>query len=142
MLTATTTKSQNILLWFAPSLFTVALLVVAIVTASHPRAPLPGWIPGIVGLAMAWFAYVSVPRRITVNGERLILERPIGNISIPIVEVRRVNASQWNRGFVIVAAKKRRIFLLRNTRNLFAIVVEIKRQNPSAVVIGDVPHAA
>jgi len=141
MLRAMTTKPQRVWLWLGPLLFSVALLVFATVTASDPGAPWR-WIPGVLGVGFAWLWCVLIPRTITVNGARLVLVSPIGRSSVPIVEIRRVNASQWNRGLVIVTAKKRKIFLLRNTRNLFAIVVEIKRQNPSVVIIGDVPHAA
>jgi len=141
MLTVTTTKSQRVLLWLVPSLVTGTLVVFVPATASARQAWV-GWIPGVLGVGVAWFAYVSIPRRIAVNGAQLVIQRPIGSISVPIVDIRSVNASPWNRGLVTITAKKRKIFLLRSTRNLFAIVAEIKHQNPSVVVIGEVPHAA
>jgi hypothetical protein len=145
MLTATATRPQKALLWLMPSLFTLALLAFARVTASDPHASAPLWvrlIPGVLGVAIAWFSSVLIPRRVTVNGSQLVLERPIGDISVPIGEIHRVNASPWNHGFVTVAANKRRVFLLRNTRNLSVVVAEITRQNPRVKVIGEVPHVA
>jgi len=72
----------------------------------------------------------------------LRLERPMGSITVPIAEVRKVDARAWNRGFVIVTAEHRKIYMLRSTKNLFAIVNEIKQQNPSAMVVGNVPRVA
>jgi hypothetical protein len=63
-------------------------------------------------------------------------------MSVPIAEVRRVDATVWNRGFVTVTTQRRKIYLLRSIKNLFAIVAEIKQQNPSVTVVGDVPHVA
>jgi hypothetical protein len=145
MLTATATRPQKTLLWVMPFLFTVALVVFAAATASDPHASAPLWvrlIPGVLGVGVGWLSFASIPRRITVSGRRLVLERRIGSISVPIGEIRKVNASPWNRGFVTLAANRRTIFLLRNTRNLSAIVAEIKRQNPSVTVVGGVPYAA
>jgi hypothetical protein len=142
MLTATTTRPQRVLLWLAPALITIAMLGFAAAAASDPRAPGPIWILGVLVVAVGWWSYVSIPRRIAVNGSDLLLERPIGSITVPIAEVRKIDARAWNRGFVIVTAENRKIHLLRSTRNLFAIVNEIKQQNPSAMVVGDVPRVA
>src|SRR5262245_53351459 len=117
MIMATTTKWQNVWLRLVPALFTAGLLFMA-VTASDPRVPEPvwmRWIPGVLGVGAAWFWCVTIARRITVIGAQLELERPIGRISIPIREIRRVNASAWNRGIVTVTANRRKRFLLRNT---------------------------
>ena len=145
MVTATATRRQQALLWLFPSIFTVALLVILTVKTSNPNASAPDgvWlIPGILGVGIGWFRSVSIPRRVAVNGPRLILERPIGSTSVPIRAIHKINASPWNRGLVTLAANKRKFFLLRNSRDLFAIIAEIKRQNPSVTIIGDVPHAA
>ena len=142
MVTATATGPQKAFLWLIPSIFTIALLVVATATASNPArlgASVVALIPGLLGVGVGWFSSVSIPRRVTVSGARLVLERPIGSLSVPIGEIRRVNASPWNHGLVTLAVNRRKIFLLRNTRNLFAVVAEIKRQNPSVTVVGDVP---
>jgi hypothetical protein len=72
----------------------------------------------------------------------LWLERPIGSISVPIAEIRKVDARAWNRGFVVVTAEHRKIYMLRSTKNLLAIVNEIKQQNRSVMVVGNVPSVA
>ena len=64
---------------------------------------------------------MSIPRRIAVDGADLRLECPMGSITVPIAEVRKVDARAWNRGFVIVTAEHRKIYMLRSTKNLFAI---------------------
>jgi hypothetical protein len=142
MLTATTTRPQRVLLWLAPALITIAMLGFTIGAASDPRAPGPLWILGVIIVAVGWWSYASIPRRIALNGAELVLDRPIGSMSVPIAEVRRVDARVWNRGFVTVITQRRKIYLLRSTKNLFAIVAEIKQQNPSVTVVGDVPHVA
>jgi hypothetical protein len=142
MITATTTTLQRVLLWLAPSLVTVALLVFAADAALDSGVPGLPWIPLLLGAPLVWFSYLSVPRRLIVEGTDLILDRPIGKASLPIRNIRRVNARAWNRGFVVISAARRKIFLFRNTRNLAAIVGEIRRQNPAAVVVGEVPSAA
>jgi len=142
VVTATTTRPQRVLLWLAPALITIAMVSFAVGAASDPRAPGPIWILGIIAVAMGWWSYVSIPRRIAVDGADLRLERPMGSITVPIAEVRKVDARAWNRGFVIVTAEHRKIYMLRSTKNLFAIVNEIKQQNPSAMVVGNVPRVA
>jgi len=142
MLTATTTRPQRVLLWLAPAFITIAMLGFAAAAASDPHAPGPIWILGVIVAAVGWWSYVSIPRRISVNGTDLLLERPIGSITVPIAEVRKVDARPWNRGFVTVTSENRKIYLLRGTRNLFAIINEIKQQNPSAMVVGAVPRVA
>ena len=139
MLTATTTRWQRVWLWLAPSLITLALLAFAASAASDPRAPAPLWLIGVLGVGLAWFSFLSIPRRIVIEGGDLVLERPIGSISVPIAGIGRIDARAWNRGFVIVSAKRRKVFLLRHMRNLFAIVGEITQRNPSATVVGSVP---
>lgn len=75
------------------------------------------------------------------NATHLVFERPMGTISVPVADINRIDARGWKRGFVTVSAKRRKVFLLRHTRNLFAIVAEISRRNPSATVVGSVPRA-
>jgi hypothetical protein len=112
MLTATTTRPQRVLLWLAPVLITIAMLGFTTAAVSDPRAPWPLWILGLIILAFGWWSYASIPRRIAVDGADLVLERPIGSMSVPIAEIRSVDARVWKRGFVTVTAQKRKIYLL------------------------------
>lgn len=102
MVTATTTRPQRVLLWLAPALITIAMVGFAAGAASDPRAPAPIWILGVIAIAVGWWSYVSIPRRIAVDGSDLRLDRPLGSITVPIAEIRKVDARGWNRGFVIV----------------------------------------
>jgi hypothetical protein len=61
---------------------------------------------------------------------------------MPISDINRIDARPWNRGLVILRAKKRTVFLRRRTPNLAAIVAEVAQQNPQATVVGRVPSAA
>lgn len=142
MVTATTTRPQRVLLWLAPALITIAMVGFAAGAASDRRAPAPIWILGVIAIAVGWWSYVSIPRRIAVDGSDLRLDRPLGSITVPIAEIRKVDARGWNRGFVIVTAEHRKIYMLRSTKNLFAVVNEIKQQNPSVMVVGNAPRVA
>ena len=75
MLTATTTRPQRVLLWLAPVLITIAMLGFAAAAASDPRVPGPIWILGLIAVAVGWWSYMSIPRRIVVTGADLLLER-------------------------------------------------------------------
>jgi hypothetical protein len=142
MVTATTNKWQRAFLWLAPSAITLGLLAFAPLAASDPRVPAALWWIGALGVVLAWFSYVSTPRRVVVNGAELALERPIGSISVRISHIHRIDARVWNSGFVIVRAKRRRVLLLRRMPNLFAIVAAITQRNPTVAVVGRVPSAA
>ncbi len=142
MLTATTTRLQRTLLWLAPAVTTAGMLGFAFAAASDPRAPGVFWVLGPIAVGIAWWSYVSIPRRLAIDGGALVVERPIGRLSVPIAKIRRVDARVWNRGFVTVATESGKIYLLRGTENLSVVVAEIVRQNPGATVVGNVPHVA
>lgn len=142
MVTATTTRPQRVLLWLAPALITIAMVGFAAGAASDPRAPGANLDTRGYRHRLGWWSYVSIPRRIAVDGSDLRLDRPLGSITVPIAEIRKVDARGWNRGFVIVTAEHRKIYMLRSTKNLFAVVNEIKQQNPSVMVVGNAPRVA
>jgi hypothetical protein len=142
MVTATTTKRQRAFLWLVPSAITLGVVAFAASAPSDARVPAPLWWFAALFVVFAWFAYLSIPRRVVVNGAQLVLERPIHNISVPIADIYKIDARAWNRGFVIVRAKRRRAYLLREMPNLFAVVAEITSRNHTATVVGRVPGAA
>lgn len=141
MLTATTTRRQRIWLWLVPSMISCAFLVFAASAASDPRVPALQWLIGALGVFLAWFSYLSIPRRVVIDGIDVVFERPIGSISVPILAIHKIDARVWNRGFVILSSQRRKLYVLRHMQNLLTIVAEINQQNPSARVVGRVPAA-
>jgi len=142
MVTATTTKRQRAFLWLVPAAITLGVVAFAAAALSDSRVPAPlSWLAAFF-VVFAWFAYLSVPRRVIVNGAEVIFECPIHNVSVPIADIYKIDARAWNRGFVIVRAKRRRAYLLREMPNLFAVVAEIIQRNHTATVVGRVPGAA
>jgi tellurite resistance protein TehA-like permease len=124
------------LLWLTPLLVPVLALWFARVAPSDPSVRGPIWIFCVVVTVGAWWSYLSVPRTVIINGADLVFERPIGKSQLVIGEIRSIDARAWNRGFVVINARRRKIFLLQGTKNLSAIVTGIRQQKPSVTIIG------
>ena len=142
MATATTSRSQRVLLWVTPLLVSILLLWFATAVASDPRARGPVWILGVIIAIVTWWSYLSVPRTIVIDDAHLVFERPIGKLPVAIGEIHRIDARAWNRGFVVISAQNRKICLLQGTKNLAAIVTEIRQQKPSVTIVGNVNDSA
>jgi hypothetical protein len=112
-------------LWLAPCVTTLVLLAFAAAAAVDARVPAPWLVVSVLGVVLAWFSYLSIPRRVTIDGADVVLDRPIGSVSLPISEIHGIDARAWNRRFVTVHTRRRRVFLLRNMPDLATVILEI-----------------
>jgi hypothetical protein len=104
--------------------------------ASNPWVPALLWLIGALGVFLAWSSYLSIPRRVVINGADVVFERPIGTLSMPILAILHIDVRAWNRGFVVLSTQRRKLYLLRHMPDLFTIVADITQHNPSTIVVG------
>ncbi len=135
-MTATVTLGQRILLWGVPSLVTVAggywFLTLP---ESGSRQLLV--ILALLIAAGTWHQYLSIPRRITLQGDTLRCERALKAASVPLASIREIHASPWQRGFARLFADDDRITCLQRTPGLRELLAEIVRRHPQITVKGD-----
>lgn len=138
-MTATVTTLQRCFLWFAPSLVTAGFLGVCGEALTGNYVPWAVWIAGSIMVPLVWWSYLSVPRRVSLQGNTLVFETPRANIAVAIDEIRRIDARYWNRGHVIITAGRRMIYVLRGMPNLRAVVEAVLDQHPDTKFVGQLP---
>jgi hypothetical protein len=140
MIVASLRASQRWFLWLVPVAVTLFFGFLEVRAASDPQLPMVARVVFAVLVAVAWLSYLSIPRRIKIDGADMVLERPIGRDQLRIADVTKVDSRKWNRWFVTIRTKRGTIHLFRDMPNVSALVSEIARQNPTTKLLGPLPE--
>jgi hypothetical protein len=96
----------------------------------------------ILVVACCWYSFLAIPRSVRLEGEFLLCERPSDRLSIAIGDIQKIDAREWNRGFVKVVAGNRSIYFLRNMPGLLQLLARVSGDQPRIAVRGQLPRTA
>jgi len=140
MLVASATETQRFFLWLAPSMVTVGFSGVVFEAWSGNYVPIPLWIVSPVMVLVAWWSFLRIPRRVTVDDRALVFDVPGRSFVMTIADITQINARKWNGGCVTVSARRKQIFLPRGMSNLRAVSAAVLERNPAIRLIGQLPE--
>jgi hypothetical protein len=130
---------QQLFLWLATAVVTAGYVGVAVEALAGQHVPVVLWIFGTVMLPSAWWSFLSVPRSVLVGEGKLIFVVPQRHFDIAITDIREIDAREWNRGYVVFSAGRKKVFVLRGMRDLRAVVALVLERNPGTLLRGQAP---
>jgi hypothetical protein len=138
---ASMTEVRRALHWLTLGVLTAGLLLFLVLSVWRGSPPVFVGLFVVVALIGVWYSHLSVARRAWIDEDTLVVERPLGIVSIPIAEIWQIDARAWNRGSVSVHATSRTVFFLRGSRNLRSLLEQVVKLNPRVKLIGRLPGA-
>jgi hypothetical protein len=136
---ATTTRLQQLFLWLAPAVVTAGYVGVAVEALAGRHVPVALWILGSVMVPMAWWSFLSVPRSVLIDEGKLIFVMPQRHFDIAITDMREIDAREWNSGYVVLSAGRKKVFVLRGMQDLGSVVALVLERNANTLLRGQTP---
>ena len=118
-----------------PILFTV-LMVSSLVFIGNPK--IIHKLIGLIATLIVWFSYLNVPHEIVAdNNGNITFVSSWKTINVHVSDIKSINMSLWNGGFVTVYAGNAKINIFRTMTGLNELIKHIKSSNNKAIYKGN-----
>jgi len=125
-------RSRYVLLFLLPSLITIGW-VASVLNG------LPAIVAffGVIVVLLAWYGYLTIPFEFELKSDNTIeFSAVLRKTTVPVSDVREIDARPWNRGLVIFRLPHTTISAFRALPELRNLIEKVKNDNPSVKIKG------